>query len=492
MDKFLTKKGNTTSGLKTAEEKLNVFLQQEYNKSLKCDNNHEEEVDNASNTYTTMTEADVNEDLFDQFGKYLYELKYKSLVKDGEIVWKNYAPGTVLQYFSGALVLLRDKFPNLSLWAMNYDANSKSPEWYATARCRLSSKLMMRIIENGQKIQENKSSPLGRDVLIEMAETCERVSKNQSSIEMRLMFVTHFLVCGRTAESALASWNQAEWDEAEGALVMDWSMEKVSKQKTMAIFNDQTDNWLVDFDVAMFEFMLCPSISDGGEGDRREKWMFPHLALCNKPGDKINYMMKKITKTNDEKQVFASKLTQSHTGGSFRIGSINEIVSNPYCGITHAALFAGHDYSQVCTVFEYALASLHMICSSARAVAGSVTAGLRTPAPRPVFLYNMSEEEKNQTLQFFKTLLNLRWDCFQENGRLWGYVERMIAAYVMHYPSIVRSRSRDHFITEKIDTEFYKSGNRVTKSKIILWSEEVRQDLAARRVTDVKTMEMNL
>ena len=189
---------------------------------------------------------------------------------------------------------------------MNYDADSKSPEWYATTRYRLSSKLMMRIIENGQKIQENKFSPLGRDVLIEMAETCERVSKNQLSIEMRLMFVTHFLVCGRTVESALASWNQAEWDEAEGALAMDWSMEKVSKQKTMAIFNDQTDNWLVDFDVAMFEFMLCPSISDGGEGDRREKWMFPHLALCNKPGDKINYMMKKITKTNEEKEVTIS------------------------------------------------------------------------------------------------------------------------------------------------------------------------------------------
>ena len=72
-----------------------MFLQQEYNKTLKCDNNYEEEVDNASNTYTTMTEADVSEDLFDQFGKYLYELKYNSLVKDGEIVWKHYAPGTV-------------------------------------------------------------------------------------------------------------------------------------------------------------------------------------------------------------------------------------------------------------------------------------------------------------------------------------------------------------------------------------------------------------
>jgi hypothetical protein len=79
-------------------------------------------------------------------------------------------------------------------------------------------------------------------------------------------------------------WKQAEWDVGLGGLVMDWNMEKVARQKLMIFFNDQTDNWMMDFDVAMFEYFMSGRVSTNN-GDEDEQWMFPFLALYSKPSN---------------------------------------------------------------------------------------------------------------------------------------------------------------------------------------------------------------
>jgi hypothetical protein len=75
---------------------------------------------------------------------------------------------------------------------------------------------------------------------------------------------------------------------------MDWSMEKVARSKLVALFNDQSDEWLLDVDVALFEYW-CTGGSELYDDDEQQKWMFPYLARVVRPCDKVNGLIKSCT-----------------------------------------------------------------------------------------------------------------------------------------------------------------------------------------------------
>ena len=232
---------------------------------------------------------------------------------------------------------------------------------------------------------------------------------------------TPLILVHRTAESSVASWSQADWDGTYGALRLDWSMEKVSRSKLIFIFifNDQTDNWKLDFDVALFEFWYTPASELGDE--EGEKWMFPFLAKVQRPGDKVNSYIKRFLSpqqqdTSSIKNILnVATLTTSHTGTSFRIGSISHLYRSGL-SVTHAAVFAGHDLRHVCAVWEYVLAGDYMTACSARCVASSDNPRENGVAPKPVFLDGMGEDERHYVLRFFFKVCNYHGDEFKGGG----------------------------------------------------------------------------
>jgi hypothetical protein len=126
---------------------------------------------------------------------------------------------------------LSDKY-DIPLFKENLDPLTRIPHWYTNQRFRLSVNIKKRVIENGDKIQPNKSPPCGRELLKSIAKAHLQIN-TVDSIEHRAENVCAWLSCGRTAEVALATYNLATWNLDEDALHTDWSMEKVAAQKML-------------------------------------------------------------------------------------------------------------------------------------------------------------------------------------------------------------------------------------------------------------------
>ena len=135
--------------------------------------------------------------VFDGFAEYLFNTTFLDKKTKEE---KNYAPGTALQYFSASYGITKIAYPHLDLWTKEYDPARKIPAWYGDARQAFKSKLVKRIIENGEKLQPEKPLSIDRVMMIELTDACEKygeVGQEVHGIEMRYCFITHFLVCGR-------------------------------------------------------------------------------------------------------------------------------------------------------------------------------------------------------------------------------------------------------------------------------------------------------
>jgi hypothetical protein len=98
-----------------------------------------------------------------------------------------------LGYFKPSLVSIH----SLPLWLLD-DPSSSSPRWYNKLRSRLSGNLKRRVIENREKLQPNKSSCCGRQLLKEISTAILKTNK-VDSIESRTESVCAWrrLSCGR-------------------------------------------------------------------------------------------------------------------------------------------------------------------------------------------------------------------------------------------------------------------------------------------------------
>jgi len=66
------------------------------------------------------------------------------------------------------------------------------------------------------------------------------VSSWESAAEERCIILTDWLAVGRGTEVGLSSWNSAYWSPIHNALFLNWMELKVSRQKIMAIPENQT------------------------------------------------------------------------------------------------------------------------------------------------------------------------------------------------------------------------------------------------------------
>jgi hypothetical protein len=128
-------------------------------------------------------EDQINEEFFARSCDYIYHFQ------------EDYTLYTLLQYLSGLFQALSSKYPSLPLWDLD-DPPTSSPRWYNKLRGRLSGNLKRRVIENGEKLQPNKSSGCGRQLLKEIAKAMFKTNK-VDSIESRTESVCAWLSCGR-------------------------------------------------------------------------------------------------------------------------------------------------------------------------------------------------------------------------------------------------------------------------------------------------------
>jgi hypothetical protein len=128
-------------------------------------------------------EEQINEGFFARICDHIYNFQ------------KDYTIKTLLQYLSGLFQAISSQYPSLSLWVLD-DPPSSSPRWYNKLRGRLSGNLKRRVIENGEKLQPNKSSGCGRQLLKEIAKAMLKTNK-VDSIESRTESVCAWLSCGR-------------------------------------------------------------------------------------------------------------------------------------------------------------------------------------------------------------------------------------------------------------------------------------------------------
>jgi hypothetical protein len=147
---------------------------------------------NEKKTVEDWSCSEMSEELLDSAGKFLFEATYVSDGKD-----KFYAVGTTMDYFGGIYQMLRKKFSSRTdLWLQPPMDEKRQPEWYTKARQNLKYMIVERVIKLGDKINPNKSSGIGRNLLGEMVDACERRG-DLWGITMKAILVPIFLACGR-------------------------------------------------------------------------------------------------------------------------------------------------------------------------------------------------------------------------------------------------------------------------------------------------------
>lgn len=288
----------------------------------------------------------------------------------------------------------------------------------------------------------------------------------------------------RTGELSTASYGTCFWDSVEETLKMDMSMEKVSAQKLLYMFADYED-----WSVCPFFMLALYRIS--GNGNRHitnplqdDHWIFPNLAMAASPAKKMNSILKSLVPEDDSNPTTetVAGLTKMHTGTGFRIGSINNIVRHPNCGVEHAVMRSGHDHTNICSVFEYLYAQAHLVATAGRALQEYPSPKNKSPQPRLLFL---NEENKVLMANFMTELFGFYESDFSPSGKLWEFAKCIFATFLMHVDNFLLSLPAHHFLVLKLQQ--ISSKFQIATDQLRQWGELIRQDFyqknAARIVT---------
>jgi hypothetical protein len=408
----------------------------------------------------------VNAKLFEDFADYLLNHSEPA-----------YAYGTMVQYISGAFNSIRDRYPQLQLWTQTQvpNANGFAPKWYVNVRRKILRTKVSKCVADGDKLQE-KSEPIGRSLVAEIAK-CLMKQDDNHSIEMRAAYCANFHCCGRTGEIATASYGTSFWDDVIGTLKTDWSMEKVSEQKLLYLFPDYSD-----YRICVFHSIACLMIC--GNGRRHyiasesldSHYMFANLAYSNCPVSVMNKTLKSmVMDKNKPDQLFAEGLTDDHTGTGFRIGSINHIIANQHCDYKHAVMRSGHDSKHLCAIFEYMFAMPSLVCIAGRVLADYPNPTMHTYVPRLVFL---TDENEMTIRNVIVRLFHIDNNDFQYLGKLWKYMETLLAVFIMHffnYHDEFKGSQKPIVEFNKVCTEF-----NIDHTTIRKWSIAIKDDFVQR------------
>jgi len=127
---------------------------------------------------------------------------------------------------------------------------------------------------------EDKSEPIGRDILLECVTSLLKDKTLNTSIESvnsRVLIVVAFLAIGRAGEVGMSSYKLAHWNSVHHCLFLDWQESKTNAQKPMNFVPD-AEHFEIDFYHSMACYFVCgagsSSLTMQNCGDD-SSWIFP-------------------------------------------------------------------------------------------------------------------------------------------------------------------------------------------------------------------------
>ena len=205
----------------------------------------------------------LSEDLYQEFAYYLcviYRMDNGDPLKSG----------SVLQYLGAIKTYAVTKFKSK---AKDFFHPAVS-DWYSDLRRNAEKKVANVFIAAGMNIND-KSPPIGRNLMISMGDTLLKYTNLKEGVERRAALVMLYLACGRGGEIGNAVWNNTRWDITNEYLVMYWSESKTSDQKLMTFHVDR-----LNFEIDVIHSLACYFIFGAGThylatDDIYAQWIFP-------------------------------------------------------------------------------------------------------------------------------------------------------------------------------------------------------------------------
>ena len=382
-------------------------------------------------TFNSLTDEDVTYMLFNRVAMYLHTV---AKTPQGDV----FAPLTVLQYLSGVYNAVYEKFKHVSIFneglVWNRRLSKMIPEWYSDLRENLLRELVVSIQEDGKKLT-SKSLPIGRRAATRIGEYLLKKSTSESVILSNVNTNCH-LNGGRTGEIALASHNLMEFDYDEGVGKIDWNQRKTISVLEIYYYPNNEDNyvlcwyhslcrqWLAD---PNNNFLRKKNAAHEDGSNKDEQWMYPLLSCNDTPVSVINKYLKEV-------------FNSAHiTGTGYRIGTINEVAEGPGLSTLHQVVISGHDYKNVCTVFEYTLSAGVAVKKSCKWLAGGLPTR-RHVIPTLPTLDTMTGIELNKWKRLVMSLTPQA--DYHYGGRLWGITKIAISSWLLYYPKFLMDYGR--------------------------------------------------
>jgi hypothetical protein len=202
----------------------------------------------------------------------------------------------------------------------------------------------------------------------------------------------------------------------------------------------------------------------------------------------MNTTLRGITQNKTSSSNMKSLLESgSYTGTGFRSGSINDIIAHDSCEFKHTVMRSRHDYSNICSMFEYIHYQLHLV-----AVAGKTLHNYPNPkvhAHQPQFNFLSDEHPDNlpqfvflsdERPDFYQVIFNFMSELlifhepdFNPNGKLWKYGQCLFVIFLMHFDEF-RLQFPTHFIITKLENLLYQY--KLRSGTLIDWGKKIKKD----------------
>ena len=342
----------------------------------------------------------VTKDFFDTVGKFLMDAKTSA--------GNTYAPGTILKYLSGIFLILKKRYPNLPLWKEDLVITrslDSVPLWYRTLRLGVEASLITDLMKDGKKLTV-KALPIGEKVATTLGVALLQRNTAESVCLASVNTSCH-MNGGRTTEITLSSHDLMAFSVEDEVAKIDWNQIKVGTSKEIYYYANVKGNFVLCwYHSLMRQWLADPDLNFARE-DNDVPWMYPVLSYASNPTYVVNNYLIEI-------------LPAGFTGTGYRSGAINRVAEGPSLTTVHQVAISGHDFKNICSVFEYTLSSGNIVRQACKWFAGAHP-NSKVVSPRLVFLESLSEVEKNKFMRFVNYIVPI--EDYRIGNRLWGITQ---------------------------------------------------------------------
>ena len=385
--------------------------------------------------------------IYQFFADFLFKFTYTKETKQSF-----FAPGTCVDYWNCFVQLGKELFPKEKIFENYLLDKSESAMNFGKIRNELKKKLNLRLIDEGRKLQENKSIPISRSIAMKCSAAC--INKNTIKFyENRAVLVTSWYTAGRASEGAYCSYDLFFWDYDCCNLRGEWNQHKVAHDK-LVYFVSAYDGYVLDF----YHSLACLRVVGNcnrndyfsGVSGGNESWVFKNLAYASTPSNVLNDTLKAISYFWNSSDYDGRKQkntcivreldSDSYTATSFRSGPQNYVLSHVACDHKHAIAISGHDYTNVCAAFEYLETLPKLVLNAQRALAGwSNVRGNTGQAPTlDLILDSIDTNRVGHFLSFIKDVLCIgSGSPLDDKGHLWPLSCTLMASLLQYLEEFV-------------------------------------------------------